>query len=200
MFGRRTSWTPVSFSTGSIDTVSTPAVRSLAATSTATLQKSTSTPSTPMTQRSGRGFLCCWTPGGGTPSARVRAREIPVFASIDPIVGVSFTGLFDYLVHALGSEWLDWMMAGRPDGWPPLPSFSVAAESAFLKRWRLSAHRASRPTVPSTVCVPRTGSPPFSLPAPRASSRALAAAGIRPRLNASSVALPWARRTPWCPL
>ena len=25
---------------------------------------------------------------------------------IDPTVGVSFTGLFDYLVHALGSEWL----------------------------------------------------------------------------------------------
>ena len=35
--------------------------------------------------------------------------------SIDPIVGVSFTGLFDFLVHALGSEWLDWMMAGRPE-------------------------------------------------------------------------------------
>ena len=34
---------------------------------------------------------------------------------IDPIVGVSFTGLFDFFVHAFGSDWLGWMMAGRPN-------------------------------------------------------------------------------------
>jgi ribonucleotide reductase class II len=33
---------------------------------------------------------------------------------IDPIVGVSFTGLFDFFVHALGVSWLEWMMADRP--------------------------------------------------------------------------------------
>lgn len=33
---------------------------------------------------------------------------------LDPIVGVSFTGLFDFFVHAFGSEWLAWWAAGRP--------------------------------------------------------------------------------------
>jgi len=34
---------------------------------------------------------------------------------IDPIVGVSFTGLFDFFVQAFGAEWLSWMMKGRPN-------------------------------------------------------------------------------------
>jgi ribonucleotide reductase, class II len=33
---------------------------------------------------------------------------------LDPIVGVSFTGLFDFFVHAFGSEWLQWWTEGRP--------------------------------------------------------------------------------------
>ncbi|MDX2100113.1 MAG: ribonucleoside-triphosphate reductase, adenosylcobalamin-dependent, partial [Leptolyngbyaceae cyanobacterium bins.59] len=33
---------------------------------------------------------------------------------IDPIVGVSFTGLFDFFVHAFGVDWLRWWEAGRP--------------------------------------------------------------------------------------
>ena len=33
----------------------------------------------------------------------------------DPIVGVSFTGLFDFFVHAFGTPWLRWWEAGRPD-------------------------------------------------------------------------------------
>jgi ribonucleotide reductase, class II len=33
---------------------------------------------------------------------------------LDPIVGVSFTGLFDFFVHAFGSEWLQWWTQGRP--------------------------------------------------------------------------------------
>ena len=33
----------------------------------------------------------------------------------DPIVGVSFTGLFDFFVHAFGTEWLRWWEAGRPE-------------------------------------------------------------------------------------
>lgn len=34
---------------------------------------------------------------------------------VDPIVGVSFTGLFDFFVHAFGVEWLRWWEAGRPE-------------------------------------------------------------------------------------
>ena len=33
----------------------------------------------------------------------------------DPIVGVSFTGLFDFFVHAFGTPWLQWWEAGRPN-------------------------------------------------------------------------------------
>jgi hypothetical protein len=34
---------------------------------------------------------------------------------VDPIVGVSFTGLFDFFVHAFGVDWLRWWEAGRPE-------------------------------------------------------------------------------------
>lgn len=34
--------------------------------------------------------------------------------AIDPIVGVSFTGLFDFFVQAFGVPWLRWWEAGRP--------------------------------------------------------------------------------------
>jgi len=34
--------------------------------------------------------------------------------SIDPIVGVSFTGLFDFFVQAFGVRWLHWWETGRP--------------------------------------------------------------------------------------
>ena len=37
-----------------------------------------------------------------------RSREM------DPIVGVSFTGLFDFFVHAFGAPWLHWWLEGRP--------------------------------------------------------------------------------------
>ena len=33
---------------------------------------------------------------------------------LDPIVGVSFTGLFDFFVHAFGAQWLQWWEKGRP--------------------------------------------------------------------------------------
>ncbi len=35
--------------------------------------------------------------------------------ALDPIVGVSFTGLFDFFVHAFGTPWLKWWEKGRPD-------------------------------------------------------------------------------------
>ena len=58
--------------------------------------------------------------------------------SIDPIVGVSFTGLFDFLVHALGYEWLKWMMGGRKDG--RAGKIFTAQERGLLSRWRKAAH------------------------------------------------------------
>lgn len=36
---------------------------------------------------------------------------------IDPIIGVSFTGLFDFFVNLFGRDWLDWWAAGRPEEW-----------------------------------------------------------------------------------
>lgn len=53
---------------------------------------------------------------------------------LDPIVGVSFTGLFDFFVHAFGVDWLRWWEAGRPD--------TVAGiefrqrEQSYLTRWQ----------------------------------------------------------------
>ena len=35
----------------------------------------------------------------------------------DPIVAVTFTGLFDFFVNAFGPDWLRWWDAGRPKGW-----------------------------------------------------------------------------------
>lgn len=57
----------------------------------------------------------------------------------DPIVGVSFTGLFDFFVHAFGAEWLGWMMDGRPGG-RLMRKFSEL-ERQFLIKWRLAAER-----------------------------------------------------------
>lgn len=36
---------------------------------------------------------------------------------IDPIIGVSFTGLFDFFVAAFGRKWLEWWQSGRPAKW-----------------------------------------------------------------------------------
>jgi len=58
---------------------------------------------------------------------------------IDPIVGVSFTGLFDFFVHAFGSEWLGWMMKGRPPG--VKANKFVKKEQQYLKTWKESAWR-----------------------------------------------------------
>jgi len=56
----------------------------------------------------------------------------------DPIVGVSFTGLFDFFVMAFGVEWLHWWEAGRPDTMPGLEF--KEKEQAYLNRWRHSGH------------------------------------------------------------
>ncbi len=52
----------------------------------------------------------------------------------DPIVGVSFTGLFDFFVHAFGTPWLKWWEAGRPET-KEGRDFKIQ-EATFLSRWR----------------------------------------------------------------
>ena len=52
----------------------------------------------------------------------------------DPIVGVSFTGLFDFFVHAFGTPWLKWWEAGRPET-KEGNDFKLK-EATFLSRWR----------------------------------------------------------------
>ena len=57
-----------------------------------------------------------------------RSREL------DPIVGVSFTGLYDFFAHAFGVEWLQWMQEGRPEG--PLSEQWEESEKGYLSIWR----------------------------------------------------------------
>ncbi len=52
----------------------------------------------------------------------------------DPIVGVSFTGLFDFCVHAFGTPWLKWWEAGRPNS-EEGKAFKEK-EAKFLDYWR----------------------------------------------------------------
>ena len=52
----------------------------------------------------------------------------------DPIVGVSFTGLFDFFVHAFGTPWLQWWEAGRPETEEGLEYKKQEAD--YLKRWK----------------------------------------------------------------
>lgn len=62
---------------------------------------------------------------------------------LDPIVGVSFTGLFDFFVNAFGVDWLRWWEAGRPSSW----GATFAGESSPAKlawvRGRTTLHYAS---------------------------------------------------------
>lgn len=59
---------------------------------------------------------------------------------LDPIVGVSFTGLFDFFVHAFGVDWLRWWEAGRPDTVTGLEF--KQQEQEYLSRWKETVHRA----------------------------------------------------------
>ncbi|MEM9151586.1 MAG: ribonucleoside-triphosphate reductase, adenosylcobalamin-dependent, partial [Cyanobacteria bacterium P01_F01_bin.3] len=56
----------------------------------------------------------------------------------DPIVGVSFTGLFDFFVRAFGVDWLKWWEAGRPDTMQGLDF--KAKEQEYLSRWKAIVH------------------------------------------------------------
>jgi len=52
---------------------------------------------------------------------------------LDPIVGVSFTGLFDFFVKAFGTDWLRWWAEGRPETKQGL-EFKWR-EKEYLSRW-----------------------------------------------------------------
>ncbi|MEM6252378.1 MAG: ribonucleoside-triphosphate reductase, adenosylcobalamin-dependent [Cyanobacteria bacterium P01_D01_bin.156] len=56
----------------------------------------------------------------------------------DPIVGVSFTGLFDFFVKAFGVDWLKWWEAGRPNTMQGLDF--KAKEKEYLSRWKAIVH------------------------------------------------------------
>ncbi len=58
---------------------------------------------------------------------------------LDPIVGVSFTGLFDFFVHAFGVDWLHWWTEGRPETKQGL-AFK-RREQEYLSRWKDIVHR-----------------------------------------------------------
>jgi len=64
---------------------------------------------------------------------------------LDPIVGVSFTGLFDFFVRAFGVDWLRWWEQGRPEQFTIHNSqFTIGnaseyfrnKEREYLSRWR----------------------------------------------------------------
>ena len=58
---------------------------------------------------------------------------------LDPIVGVSFTGLFDFFVRAFGVNWLRWWEAGRPETAEGL-AFK-RQEQEYLSMWKEIVHR-----------------------------------------------------------
>jgi ribonucleotide reductase, class II len=72
---------------------------------------------------------------------------------MDPIVGVSFTGLFDFFVQAFGTEWLNWWETGRPDTMRGLEF--KAKEQEFLSRWKEIVH-----TVVADYCTKHGIKPP----------------------------------------
>ena len=66
-----------------------------------------------------------------------RSREL------DPIVGVSFTGLFDFFVAKFGIDWLYWWQSGRSRDYPGAYLY-LAEESVALSMWRKAAEAGVR--------------------------------------------------------
>jgi len=87
---------------------------------------------------------------------------------LDPIVGVSFTGLFDFFVHAFGAEWLHWWQQEREDS--EQGKIFKQKEQEYLSRWKdivhqtvweyCDKHNLKRPnrctTVQPSGCLDRT--------------------------------------------
>ena len=58
---------------------------------------------------------------------------------LDPIVGVSFTGLFDFFATAFGANWLQWWTDGRPE--TPVGVEFKRQEQEYLTRWKKFVHQ-----------------------------------------------------------
>lgn len=56
---------------------------------------------------------------------------------MDPIVGVSFTGLFDYFINVLGEHWLRWVIEEKRSDDSEVGRQFRAYEIETLTRWRL---------------------------------------------------------------
>ena len=118
-----------------------------------------------------------------------RSREM------DPIVGVSFTGLFDFFVHAFGTPWLHWWQEGRPHH--AAGCQFLDQEAGYLLRWRqvvqdtvegyCTDHGLKVPNRCTTVQPAGTKS---LLTGP-------ARGGIRQNPSGLSAASPSARTIPW---
>lgn len=59
---------------------------------------------------------------------------------IDPIVGVSFTGLFDFFVNMWGVEWLEWWQGGRSREHSKAHYF-LTKEAVILTTWKNAAEQ-----------------------------------------------------------
>lgn len=56
---------------------------------------------------------------------------------LDPIVGVSFTGLFDFFVNLFGVDWLRWWDAGRPLSLEGIDvDYFIGTEREYLAKWK----------------------------------------------------------------
>ena len=58
---------------------------------------------------------------------------------VDPIVGVSFTGLFDFFVYKFGKAWLDWWSEGRPH--TSESQHFLDEEARLLSDWKEAARQ-----------------------------------------------------------
>lgn len=54
---------------------------------------------------------------------------------IDPIIGISFTGLFDFFVNAFGKDWLEWWKTGRSKDYKKAQYF-LKSERDYLELWK----------------------------------------------------------------
>ena len=61
---------------------------------------------------------------------------------LDPIVGVSFTGLFDFFVNLFGVDWLRWWQAGRPFNWGV--SVDIVQDSRYFDLLQMDFIRVHR--------------------------------------------------------
>jgi len=78
---------------------------------------------------------------------------------MDPIIGVGFTGLFDFFVRAFGKDWLEWVLEGRPHG--GRREYYLPLEQDYLEEWNhvvnrvvdnyCEAHGVKRPNRVTTV-------------------------------------------------